>query len=218
MKQYPSIPHFNKGFYGDTVYAFDKLDGSNMRFEYSKKRGWYKFGTKTQMITNRHEVFGEAVDIFMTKYSDNLQKVFTDRYKKIDNIVVFGEYVGENSFAGRHYNEDTKDVVIFDVNVKNKGFINPDEFMINFGHLHIPTLVYNGEYNDELVQNIRNNIYNLKEGVICKGIRQTKGSEAVWMTKIKTNEWLSKVKQLHGERALIEELNNDKKLIQDYGN
>lgn len=37
------------------------------------------------------------------------------------------------------------------------------------------------------------------------------------MTKIKTIEWLNKVKELYGEKALLEELNNNKKLL-NYGN
>ena len=37
------------------------------------------------------------------------------------------------------------------------------------------------------------------------------------MTKIKTIEWLNKVKDLYGEKGLLEELNNDKKLL-NYGN
>ena len=59
--------------------------------------------------------------------------------------------------------------------------------------------------------------WGLKEGVICKGVRKTKGDELVWMTKIKTIEWLNKVKELYGEKGLLEELNNDKKLL-EYGN
>ena len=37
------------------------------------------------------------------------------------------------------------------------------------------------------------------------------------MTKIKTKEWLERVKNKLGEKALLEELNNDKRLL-DYGN
>ena len=33
MKTYPKIEYYNRGFFGDTVYAFDKLElGFNDRF------------------------------------------------------------------------------------------------------------------------------------------------------------------------------------------
>ena len=45
MKSYPSIPKFS---FGDIkLHTFDKLDGSNLRFEWTKKKGWYKFGTRS---------------------------------------------------------------------------------------------------------------------------------------------------------------------------
>lgn len=213
MKSYPKIEYYNKGYFGDTVWVFDKLDGSNIRAEWNRKRGWYKFGTRNQMIDERDPNFGDAIPIFLDKYGDDLQKVFRKSYSNIESVVVFGEYLGENSFAGQHDPNDEKDIILFDVNLYKKGFISPREFVDNFGHLDIPDVVYKGEYNDDLINDVRNNIWNLKEGVICKGIRKTKGDELVWMTKIKTNEWLEKIKALYGERALMEELNRDVSLL-----
>lgn len=67
----------------------------------------------------------------------------------------------------------------------------------------------------DFVQSIRNNEYNLKEGVIVKGVIKTKKQkDEIWMVKVKTTEWLQKVKALHGERALLEELNGDKRLLE----
>lgn len=45
MKQYPHIEYANKNL-GDKIWAFNKYDGSNIRLEWSQKRGFYKFGTK----------------------------------------------------------------------------------------------------------------------------------------------------------------------------
>jgi hypothetical protein len=211
MKQYHSIPYYNQVPFGINCYAFDKLDGSNVRFEFSKKRGWYKFGTRTQMISESDPNFGLAIPLFLEKYGDDLESVFRKKYSNIESFVVFGEFFGENSFAGQHVTSDKKDIVIFDINLYKRGFIKPDEFLDNFGHTDIPELVYKGVYDLELIHEIRNS--NLKEGVICKGVRKTKGDELIWMTKIKTNEWLQKVKALYGERALLEELNKDISLI-----
>lgn len=212
MKSYPKIPYFNQGIFGQTVWAFDKLDGSNIRCEWNRKRGWYKFGTRNNMIDQNNPQFGEAITIFLDKYGEDLTRVFKKSYSNVESIVVFGEYFGENSFAGLHFDEP-KDVVIFDVNLYKRGLIGPREFIQNFGDLEIPKLIYKGEYNTDLIERIRNNHFDLKEGVICKGVHR----DEVWMTKIKTKEWLERVKNKLGEKALLEELNNDKRLL-DYGN
>ena len=40
--------------------AFWKHDGSNMRFEWSPKRGWHKFGSRRQLLDESDEVLGVA--------------------------------------------------------------------------------------------------------------------------------------------------------------
>ena len=141
MKSYPKIEYHNKGIFGQEVVAFDKLDGSNLRFEWSHKRGWYKFGTRLVMIDRSNEQFGQGIDIFLNKYGDELDKVFRTKYKKVESFVVFGEFLGENSFAGQHLESDEKDVTLFDVNQYKRGFINPTEFLKNFGHLDRPKII-----------------------------------------------------------------------------
>lgn len=212
MKQYPRIPYYDAGLFGRQVYAFDKLDGSNIRYEWNRKRGWYKFGTRGNMIDERHEQFGEAVTLFLDKYGDELPRVFRKEFSNVENFVVFCEYLGENSFAGFHFDEP-KDVVLFDVNVYKKGLLAPREFIRKFGHLHIPELIYQGEYNLEFIEDIRQNAYDLKEGVICKGTYKTKGQDVIWMTKIKTRLWLERVKDKLGEIALLEEVNGNRNLL-----
>lgn len=217
MKSYPRIQYFNQGLFGEDIYAFDKLDGSNIRAEWNPKRGWYKFGTRNTMIDERDLQFGEAITLFLNKYGDSLPKVFRTNksYKRIESFVVFAEYVGEQSFAGRHNASDPKDIILFDVNQYKHGFVTPKNFVEDFGHLHIPDVIYKGPYTMDFVQTIRDNQYNLKEGVIVKGVLKTKNQkDEVWMVKVKTKEWLQKVKELHGERALLEELNGDKKLLE----
>jgi hypothetical protein len=215
MKQYPKILYFDQATIGDQCYAFDKLDGSNVRFEFSRKRGWYKFGTRNTMIDLEGHPFSDAIPIFLNKYGDDLGKIFTDKkeYRSIENFVVFGEYFGVNSFAGYHEPEDKKDIIIFDVNQHKKGFVPPREFLNNFGNLEIPELVYSGPYTMNLVNDVRNDIYGLSEGVVVKGISKTKGSDVVWMVKIKTQDWLRKVKLKLGDVALLEEVNGDRNLL-----
>lgn len=202
MKQYPRIPHYDKGLFGSYIYAFDKKDGSNIRAEFNYKRGWYKFGTRNTMIDELNPQFGEAVKIFLKKYSESLPKIFKEKYPNTESFVVFFEYLGENSFAGLHIETDIKDVILFDISLYKKGFISPKDFINNFGNLDIPRIVYQGEYNMELIQNIRDNIFNLKEGVICKGVHR----DEVWMTKIKCDSWLLKLKDKYGLNSVKEDI------------
>ena len=213
MKSYDKIEYWNKGLFGEQIIAFDKLDGSNMRFEWGRKRGFYKFGTRSVMIDRTDKQFGCGIDIFLNKYADDLDKVFRTKYKNSESFVVFGEFVGENSFAGQHVDNDTKDVIMFDINQYKRGIITPFEFVDNFGHLDIPNIIYKGEYTSDFVRDVNLNKFNLKEGVIVKGVVKTKSKLEPWMVKVKTNEWLQKVKEKFGEKYLLEELNNDKSLL-----
>ena len=214
MKSYNSISHWNKGPFGQSTIAFDKIDGSNLRFEWGKKRGFYKFGTRNVMITEKDENFGDAIPLFLNTHADELDRIFRKKYSNIDSVVVFGEYYGENSFSGQHVKTDQKKIIIFDISLYKKGIISPKEFVDNFGHISIPNIVYRGEYNMEFVNRVRNNEFKLSEGVVCKGTQKTKGNEIVWMVKIKTNEWLIKVREKLGAKALADELNGDKYLIE----
>lgn len=210
MKHYPHIEYANKNL-GDKVWGFNKYDGSNLRFEWSRKNSWCKFGTKKMMIDEKHEIFGKAIPMFLNKYGDSLDSIFRKHkdYRNAREFVVFAEYVGENSFAGFHDEKDIMDIILFDIDMYKKGILPPKQFMNDFGHLHIPELIYEGNLNQELIQNVKNNIYNLKEGLVCKGTRKTKSQDVVWMVKIKTLDWLNKIKNKFGDEALKLELNNE---------
>lgn len=214
MKQYPHIEYWNQCKYGSTVWGFDKLDGTNIRAEWSKKRGFYKFGTRKQMIDENHPQFGEAVKLFLEKYNEGLSKIFTDNkeYKNIKSFVTFAEYYGEKSFAGYH-EDDEKDITLFDISMYQKGWVKPKDFIDNFNHLGIPRLIYQGNFNRSLIRDVKEGVYDVEEGIIVKGLRKTKGDELVWMTKIKTDKWLKKLKHKLGEKYLLKEVNYDKSLL-----
>ena len=215
MKKYPRIYHYKTAPMGAYCYAFDKKDGSNIRACWDRKlsrktnftNGFSKFGTRNQLIKISRDPFALATEIFMDKYSEELDKKFrTDkRFRGIDRIMVYGEYYGENSFSGQHVDTDEKDVLMFDIDIFKKGFLPPKEFINEFGHLGIPDVVYQGEFNEEFITKVRRNDFNLFEGVVCKGVDSNK----VWMVKIKTNEWLNKIKETLGQEALKEEFHGD---------
>ncbi len=213
MKQYPHIEYWNKGIMGDVVWGFDKLDGSNIRAEWSKKRGWYKFGTRNCMIDENNPDFGEAITLFQEKYSEGLDRVFRNskQYRNMRTMTVFLEYFGEKSFAGFHFEDDPKDIVLFDVSMFQKGWVQPKAFIDDFGHLGIPKVIYNGNLNKKFVKDVYDGLYDVKEGIIAKGIRRTKrkDNELVWLVKIKTQWWLDSVRKKWGEEKLRKELNGD---------
>ena len=77
MKQYPHIVGPSKAPREHCI-AFYKYDGSNVRFEWSKKRGWYKFGTRTQLIDENVEIFGQAIPVFKNTLAEGIEKVLRD--------------------------------------------------------------------------------------------------------------------------------------------
>lgn len=215
MKHYPHIEYWNQCKFGETVWGFEKLDGSNIRAEWSKKRGFYKFGTRQQMIDEKHPQFGKAVTLFLNKYNEGLSRIFTDKkeYREIRNFVTFAEYFGEKSFAGYHETDDIMDIVLFDVSMFQKGWVKPKDFIDNFNHLGIPRLMYHGNFNRSLISDVKEGKYDVKEGIMAKGLRRTKGDELVWMTKIKTQAWFDKLRWKLGDKYLLKEVNYDKELL-----
>jgi len=186
------------------IYAFDKIDGSNIRAEWSKKlskkthftNGFTKFGTRGEMIKYTNNPFYEAVEIFKEKFSLDLDRIFNDEktFRGVEKITVFGEFFGNGSFAGRHDWKEHHDVKIFDIFVYKKDYLPPSEFIKIFGDLDICQPYYNGEFTNEFIDKIENNL-SLKEGVVCKGTQDKR----VFMFKIKTHKWLQKTKELYGE-------------------
>ena len=196
MIEYPSIDHSNK-IRNKPCIAFYKYDGSNLRWEWQKGKGFVNFGTRTQLFDKSHDVFGCAIDIFNNTLSDGLNHVFEKhkKIKKATTVTVFTEFFGLNSFAGKHDPKDIKELVLIDVHVKGLGMLGPDDFINSFGHLKTPPVIYSGDMTQDLIDDVKNNKYNLNEGIVCKS--QT--PYLLWMVKIKTNTWLEKLKSIYTE-------------------
>ena len=84
MLQYPEIPGPAKVPLGRSCIAFSKYDGSNLRFEWTPKRGWYKFGTRTQLVNASHPVFGPAVPMFVDLFGAEVVRRVRDEYRGME--------------------------------------------------------------------------------------------------------------------------------------
>lgn len=200
MYIYPSILGPNKAPHLPCV-AFEKVDGSNLRWEWQRKRGWEKQGSRHRLFDETDEVLGPAIAIFMSKYAEAIEKVIRDSkaYRNAERVTAFTEFYGQNSFAGQHDQSDPKDLVLFDLHVFKKGILGPTEFLDLVGHLDVARVVYSGPLNATFIQDAKDgkfaNRHSANEGVVCKG-----GSgHGLWMRKVKTASYIERLKGRFGD-------------------
>lgn len=204
MREYPSIPGPSGGHH-EMCYGFHKYDGSSMRAEWSRKRGWYKFGLRHTMLDTSDPIFGQIVPIFLGKYADDLDKLFrNDKYfRGCQSVIVFGEFFGTKSFGGMHFPDEDQqwDVVIFDINPHKKGILGPKEFLDLVGHLQVAELVWQGNFGNLLIEQVRKELIDISskypvraeipEGIVCK----SGTGHRLWRCKIKTERYREALKE-----------------------
>lgn len=200
MKIYPSIPKTYSFLSTDEplyFYIFDKLDGSNLRISWTKKKGWYDFSTRTRSISTSHPLYGKGYQYFITQYKEQLEAIIkTNKWIKVD---FFFEFHGPNSFAGRHDDNDELVLTLIDVAVNNGQLMPPSTFINTFNHLPIPNYLGLYQWNDAFISMVK---YRLLEGITFEGV-VGKSSNLIYL-KAKTNDWLLKVKSKFNEKdALI---------------
>lgn len=201
MLQYPSILGIKKMPLGLPCVAFYKYDGSNMRFEWSPKKGWHKYGSRTQIIDSSHEMLGSSIEIFQDIMAASILEKVKERdpkgFKNLERLTAFAEFYGENSFAGFHDPQDEKTLTLFDLFMFKEGFLPPKDFIKTFKDTpYAAEVLYEGNLNQPFIEHVRKNESNkLFEGVICKGYNpHAKKGKELWMTKIKTLAYLDKLK------------------------
>lgn len=204
MKSYPSITkEVRRDIY---IYAFNKLDGSNIRAEWNSKKGFYKFGTKNQLTDEKTMPFGRAIPLLKEKYEKDLAMVFEERGWR--DVLCFFEFWGPSSFAGNHNFQEKMDITLIDVNPYKQGILEPVPFIKNFGHLDIPKVCYKGHVDEKLFDKIKQSTLSgmTFEGVVCKGAND-KHTNMPIMFKIKSKAWLQKLKEYcKGDDQLFDKL------------
>lgn len=198
MKSYPSIEGSSKAP-KDQCIAFYKYDGSNLRFEWTKKRGWHLFGTRKRLFDETDPDFGPTIKMFRETLASDLEAIFKKEYREAQEVVVFCEYFGEQSFAGQHKPDDpTKRLVLIDVDIHKKGFVSPREFVKVFCKAlgtRAAEVIYEGNLNESFIADVRAGKYSVWEGVVCKGGT----GHRMWRCKIKTQAYLAKLKEVYAD-------------------
>lgn len=189
MEIYPTI---STTVSDSPIIAFDKIDGSNIRAEWSRKHGFTKFGTRHRLLEEKETPFGEAIPLIRGTFADELDTIF--RKQRLERATAFFEFVGENSFAGFHENEPHK-VVLFDLHVYKRGIIPAHEFLKLFeDKVPTPVVLYEGKVNHDFVRSVKESSLEgmTFEGVVCKGGYDSR--KRLISFKIKSQAWLGKLK------------------------
>ena len=205
MKEYPSILSANDllarsgDYLGRPFVAFDKLDGSNIRAEWDRKKGWHRFGSRRRLLDASQPFLGQAIRLILDGYGDGLARALTDdpALRRPQEATAYFEFLGPHSFAGLHdpavlgvlANEPFR-VVLIDVNLHRRGFVSADQFVERFSHLGIPGVVHRGELTQDFIRDVRGGRFGTAEGVVCKG---GEGHQR-WMAKVKTDAYLQRLR------------------------
>jgi len=199
MKAYPSIPRTTRS--DVPVYAFDKLDGSNLRAEASRKLGFHKFGKRNHLLDDTNPFLPEGEGLIRAKYEDVLMRILRDH--RWESATFFFEFWGPGSFAGNHEPEPHT-VTLIDVSVYKKGFMEPRDFLRTFRDIDHAALLYHGNANQPFLRSVENSTLEgmTFEGVVCKGPWDRKTGMPL-MFKAKSQAWIQKLKDRCGSNAAL---------------
>lgn len=202
MEIYPTI---GTSVFDTPIIAFDKIDGSNIRAEWTRKNSFTKFGSRRRLLDPSEPVLGEAVELIMNTYADSLDRIF--RKERYEKATAFFEFNGEHSFAGSHESEQHQ-VTLLDIHRYKQGIITPREFLRTFGRkVRTANVLYEGKANQPFIESVRNSLLSgmTFEGVVCKGGIDSRNRLIVF--KIKSRAWLTKLKTKCGDDlAMFESL------------
>lgn len=204
MKTYPSI---SRDITGGIYHIIDKLDGSNMRAEWHPKKGFWKFGSRTQLVDPRSGPLGALSIPLIQAQEDSIGRIL--RGMRAQEATCFFEFFGPSSFAGVHkWDEPGFQAVLFDVTIFKQGFMGPRDFYKAFdAYVPTPSLLHVGNATQDLVKAVREGTLTGMsfEGVVCKGA-PLKNGYPPHMFKIKSQAWIDKVRSLYTDPKILEQL------------
>jgi hypothetical protein len=202
---YPSIEGPTFAFLGAPCIAFEKYDGSNLRFFWDQKRGWHSSGTRYRWFQAATPTFGPAVEQFQRQFARGILEAHCrfKEYRGVREVVAFCEFFGPGTFAGLHAEGGPNQLVLFDVYLPGRGFVPPKDFVAHFGHLRTARVVYEGPFSRPFIEDVRAGKYPVGEGVVAKGLhscrqRKCQAGQEVWMAKVKRRAWLDELARRAG--------------------
>jgi hypothetical protein len=213
MRYYESFMNINndKELLNDYIYAFNKYDGQNFAVKYNAKSKKFDcFGSRTHLVDETDEQFGNAVKLFKETIAEELLDIIKNHagkhklFEGITEITFYFEYWGENSFCGMHNPNDTMNLILIDVFLKKKGYVEPLDFieLTKDSNIKSAEVIYIGKLNQQFIDSIKNNVWyeenaqypSVKEGVVCKRNHLKKG-QRLPKVKVKTLWWLNEIKK-----------------------
>lgn len=201
MQSYPSI---GKDFInGLDYYIFDKLDGSNIRVEFSLKQGFNKFGTRHKLMSDDSGILNQSKDLIM-QYEEQTHNIF--KKNKWQSGTLFFEFYGPKSFAGFHEEGDDFKVFLIDSHITKIGFLQARDYLKAFeDSIEMARHLMISKFNKTLVDDIKNGTLEgmTFEGVIGKSVNRNK----LVRCKVKNAAWISRLKDKCGDdEKLFEKL------------
>jgi hypothetical protein len=198
VKDYPSVSSsYGQSFFEiERAEVFDKLDGSSMRAEWNRKRGWYKHGKRHGLIDSTNPHLLAAPDVFMATMGEQIAKIATD--SRWETLVVFYEFWGTRSIAGLHFTGDTFNATLFDAAPHKQGIMLPKDFRKTFED-KVPTAKHLGtiHWTRGFVDRVRQGEV---EGITFEGVVGKAGTKHdIIRAKAKTQRWIDRVIEVHGE-------------------
>jgi hypothetical protein len=182
--------------------AFEKYDGTNIHWVLKPQFGWVDYGTRrdrfpfniegSRRFERAHPELAGVSNLW--DLGGKLETHLINTYNSASEVIVFTEYLGPNSFAGMHQPGDEMGLVIFDVQIDGT-LLPPEEFIRVFQGFNISRVIFQGKYSGQLFVDVRAGKYDVKEGVVVKGVVDGK----IYMVKIKTNEYLERLKNSFGD-------------------
>lgn len=184
-----------------TVHRLREVRRNQPALGWEPELGWYAFGTRRDRFdlddagisefAAAHPGLEEAAPLFLKTLEPLLTEALQQQgFYDSDDLTVFTEFLGPNSFAGKHVASDDKPLVLLDVLTKD-GFLSPAEFVDHFSNASPARVLYRGNFTGQFATEVREGRFDVSVSAICKG--GTKGN--VWMVKIKTNEYMTRLKK-----------------------
>lgn len=201
MKPYPSIPSSMGQSFTEipNAYVFDKLDGRNVRVEWTKKAGWHKWGSRHQLfdpVRPEDPSYQPALALFKRDFEEKLTRICVDN--RWPAVTAYFELWQQDSLAGVFTPTSECHLTLFDVDVFKQCMLGPKDFLKHFNGV-VPTPMFLGRVNwtRDFVQRVRESATGCVitfEGVVGKAGEQHHQVRA----KAKTQKWIDAVLARYG--------------------